>query len=544
MEAMEVSDILQEVTFGQSADESGVFAALCRFQSRFESEASPGGRARVLQHTAELLTNASLSWLFPEGESSSLRRQYLKLLTSFVSHAALPESDTDSDAPPARSYEGIPGRCLEVCAVFLALSAQIEKALVNPPGSSASLGTLVRTLAPTLCLFCITHLQKQPWSDAASRSRASELQAAVQRMSGSGSPHEMLSGSPEEERTGLFGPVLDLLLPDLTKSRWKRKPSVKLVFSWMLLQVARPRLAEHLEKVFPASLLISDDYWLENKVLGVKCLHHIVLNVPAADLRQFNRASVLHHMLFSSLHSFDGTLAQVIDLQVPCGWSVRVFYLVVNAPQVVLPCLIDLLSVIENPASVPRTSKHFDQVFRHILTYMEMEHKLDLRRVYAENLVVLVERMGVWIIRHLKRLERVIVGYLEVSDAPEEKARLSILDALEKTLRIAWPRVERRLEALARSLLRFLVDVSSSTSPLREQLMEKASCCLMLLECSSRGKLQQLAFLRTSPPPSSSQTVLLEVDSSCVPGPVFRCIQSVLCIPGAVGSSPSLTVPS
>ncbi|TRY96875.1 hypothetical protein DNTS_015422 [Danionella cerebrum] len=521
MEAMEVSDILQEVTFGQSADESGVFAALCRFQSRFESEASPGGRARVLQHTAELLTNASLSWLFPEGESSSLRRQYLKLLTSFVSHAALPESDTDSDAPPARSYEGIPGRCLEVCAVFLALSAQIEKALVNPPGSSASLGTLVRTLAPTLCLFCITHLQKQPWSDAASRSRASELQAAVQRMSGSGSPHEMLSGSPEEERTGLFGPVLDLLLPDLTKSRWKRKPSVKLVFSWMLLQVARPRLAEHLEKVFPASLLISDDYWLENKVLGVKCLHHIVLNVPAADLRQFNRASVLHHMLFSSLHSFDGTLAQVV-----------------------LPCLIDLLSVIENPASVPRTSKHFDQVFRHILTYMEMEHKLDLRRVYAENLVVLVERMGVWIIRHLKRLERVIVGYLEVSDAPEEKARLSILDALEKTLRIAWPRVERRLEALARSLLRFLVDVSSSTSPLREQLMEKASCCLMLLECSSRGKLQQLAFLRTSPPPSSSQTVLLEVDSSCVPGPVFRCIQSVLCIPGAVGSSPSLTVPS
>ncbi len=54
--------------------------------------------------------------------------------------------------------------------------------------------------------------------------------------------------------------------------------------------------------------------------------------------------------------------------------------------------------------------------------------------------MLLSHRMGVVIIRHLKRLERVIVGYLEVSDAPEEKARLSILDALQKTLQIAWPR--------------------------------------------------------------------------------------------------------
>ncbi len=54
--------------------------------------------------------------------------------------------------------------------------------------------------------------------------------------------------------------------------------------------------------------------------------------------------------------------------------------------------------------------------------------------------MLLSHRMGIVIIRHLKRLERVIVGYLEVSDAPEEKARLSILDALQKTLQIAWPR--------------------------------------------------------------------------------------------------------
>lgn len=63
------------------------------------------------------------------------------------------------------------------------------------------------------------------------------------------------------------------------RENWKRNQAVKHVFSWLLVQVGRPWLADYLEKVFPPSLLISDDYRNENKVLGVHCLHHIVLNV-------------------------------------------------------------------------------------------------------------------------------------------------------------------------------------------------------------------------------------------------------------------------
>lgn len=48
--------------------------------------------------------------------------------------------------------------------------------------------------------------------------------------------------------------------------------------------------------------------------------------------------------------------------------------------------------------------------------------------------------MGIGVARHLKRLDRVIVGYLEVSDGPEEKARLGILEVLERTIQVAWPR--------------------------------------------------------------------------------------------------------
>lgn len=51
-----------------------------------------------------------------------------------------------------------------------------------------------------------------------------------------------------------------------------------------------------------------------------------------------------------------------------------------------------------------------------------------------------VGRLGILIARHLKRLERVILGYLEVCDGPEEEARLGILETLQCTIEHAWPR--------------------------------------------------------------------------------------------------------
>lgn len=59
-------------------------------------------------------------------------------------------------------------------------------------------------------------------------------------------------------------------------------------------------------------------------------------------------------------------------------------------------------------------------------------------------------RLGILIARHLKRLERVILGYLEVCDGPEEEARLGILETLQCTIEHAWPRYLSRGEGHCR----------------------------------------------------------------------------------------------
>ncbi|KAF0022523.1 hypothetical protein F2P81_025149 [Scophthalmus maximus] len=207
----------------------------------------------------------------------------------------------------------------------------------------------------------------------------------------------------------------------------------------------------------------------ENCMLGVRCLHHIVLNT-------FNRAEVVYQALFKHLYT---TEAAVIQL--------------------VLSCLLDLLLVLETPpssltpSSARRKPCRHDDVLRLVLTHMEAENKVPMRRVYASVLPPLVDRMGVAVCRHLQRLQRVVLGYLEIKDPPEETNRLKVLEVLQKTTRAAWPRMEGRVNTLLRCLLRLLVDVSSDSQlddSVRHELTNQTLSCIRLLDQGSGGPVQ------------------------------------------------------
>lgn len=156
-------------------------------------------------------------------------------------------------------------------------------------------------------------------------------------------------------------------------------------------------------------------------------------------------------------------------------------FLSVASSQAVLLCLLDLFPVLEKAlhwkgdVAQPRT--RCDETLQLILTHMEPEHRLLLRRTYARNLPAFVRRrvpgllgcwaavlstsslwchissslfrLGILSVRHLKRLERVIIGYLEVYDGPEEEARLQILETLKLLMQYTWPRYDSQADGLA-----------------------------------------------------------------------------------------------
>ncbi|NXE71854.1 TTI2 protein, partial [Calcarius ornatus] len=102
--------------------------------------------------------------------------------------------------------------------------------------------------------------------------------------------------------------------------------------------------------------------------------------------------------------------------------------------------------------------------------------------------------LGILIVRHLKRLERVILGYLEVSDGPGEEARLAMLQTLQCTIEHAWPRMPCRLPVLLKALLRLLWDVHSergpTPEPVRAALLQGATQCLILLDRCCQGRVK------------------------------------------------------
>ncbi|XP_040270793.1 TELO2-interacting protein 2 [Bufo bufo] len=460
------------------------------------SEASPGGHVtRAGSAKAEQVVKAE------NAEESG------KLLLEGVCEGEGPKSTEEDRCDPILQGKGEEA-LLSLAELDVAPESSENKGAPNsktapdlePVSSSGIIDPqcVLHCATAPLLLLCGAHIPDTPWSNAQSRCLANQLLRSLLEVSRCTSLAELLKGRQEQPFT-TFREALGLLGPRLRKDTWESHPEARLVFSWMLLQVPRPWLSDFLSRVMPPSLLFSDDHKLENKVLGIHCLHHIIKNVPAAELRQYNRALVVYHALRNHLYI---TEAEILE--------------------VVLPCLRDLFPVLHKPpAAVGAYQKDAenpsDQVMQLVLTHMEMAHRIALRRLYARNLPALQDRLGVGIARHMKRLLRVIVGYLEVYDGPEETARLCILETLQGTIKYAWPRIPPRLPLLLKSLIKLIYELSSESNqnsgPVTEALLNGATECLLLLDNCSKGQVR---------------TALQGIPSVCIEPLLLKCVTRVL----------------
>ncbi|XP_031164916.1 TELO2-interacting protein 2 isoform X1 [Sander lucioperca] len=506
---MELACLLHDLHLSSSSSEKPlpspslppITELLSRLQEKLIGASTDCEKSSLIGRVERLFQTADPHWLFPANQDNGwaeLQDAYSSLVNVLIGCAALPLCEGDCDSLPAAAYQSIPSRAGPVCSSLTALLGTL--------GNRGRQTSLLLAVAPAVAVFAVTHFQDQAWTSCSSRAAAQSLQEALLRAGGwRDSPHLLMGDRSQREEgeeggknRGILGGILDVLQHQLTKDSWQRCEAVKLVFAWTLLQVTRPSLTPHLSHLLPPSLLLNDHYRPENCMLGVRCLHHIVLNTPAADLRQFNRAEVIYQALFKHLYTTETAVIQSV-----------------------LSCLLDLLLVLEKPPSslAPSSSRRkpcrHDDVLRLVLRHMEAEDKVALRRVYASALPLYIDRMGVAVCRHLRQVERVVLGYLEVRDPPEETSRLKILEVLQRTTRAAWPRMACHVAVLLRCLLKLLVAVSSDcqlSDSVRQKLMNETSVCLKLLDGCCHGDLQPL---------------LQQVDSSCCSSEVLSCLATV-----------------
>ncbi|XP_070808438.1 TELO2-interacting protein 2 [Pituophis catenifer annectens] len=446
---------------------------LPRFLRLFGSGASCTAKLGLVRDLSALLDAADSRWLF--GAAPALLQE---LVVALSRYAAPLQWEPQGERSPRENPFGAAGaeRAVEVSLVFCNILAKVEEAKDFEGLDSAVTSSILHQVAGPIFICAVTHGAERPWTQPRSQCGAQELLDALLRVLEYKSIPEFLRGTREGER-GWFVVVMQCLKPELTKETWQCNPATKYVFCFVLQEIQRPWLGDHLEKVLPPSLLLSDDYRVENKILGVRCLHHIIQNVPAAVLGQFNRVQVVYHALFNHLYSREAQLVQVVLL-----------------------CILDVLLVLERApqqlSPKPRRVTASDRVLQLLLTHMEAESQLSLRRIYAKSLPAFVERLGIRIVHHLKRLQRVIVGYLEIPDGPEEAARIAMLETLKYTIEYAWPRMTCRLAIILKALLRMMWDVVTDRStipePVKATLLQRATKCLLLLNHCSQGQVKVL----------------------------------------------------
>ncbi|RMX61119.1 hypothetical protein pdam_00010534 [Pocillopora damicornis] len=281
--------------------------------------------------------------------------------------------------------------------------------------------------------------------------------------------------------SGLFRHILDYLRPHLLKNNWKKFPLACHGLVWCTLQIKHPYVGEHFAKLMSPLLLLIDDYETENKTLGFKCLKHVIDNVNSAELQWYGRADVLFEASQRHIYSNDPSLMRSLH-----------------------PCLLSILTVVEpspKKAKFGRKTTKCDGLFQIILSSMEFESKIAVRKAYASHLKHFIEHMGITILRHFKRLLKVIVSYLEVSDYPEEGTRLAVLDALKVAMLQAWPRIPNHSSTILKSLLKLLVDATDSSAYIAVQAFEllnqkTAECLVVLLRCCGKQVEEQLKELQ------------------------------------------------
>ncbi|KAG1680020.1 TELO2-interacting protein 2 [Nymphon striatum] len=125
---------------------------------------------------------------------------------------------------------------------------------------------------------------------------------------------------------GIFNPLLLFFQTKLRKDNWRNNRCTKNLFYYVLSHASPEKVSANIDTLFPPSLLFVDDFNVKNQILGIRCLHKIIHDVSGAELRLDGKAEVIYSALHKLSYVREAELMEVLH-----------------------PCLLKIISVLENP---------------------------------------------------------------------------------------------------------------------------------------------------------------------------------------------------
>lgn len=151
---MELSSLFQDLHLCPLPSQTlpPITELLSELQEKLVSQPSSSETLCLIGRVETLFQTADPDWLFFSSSGwAELRAKYSAVVGALVGAAALPLCEDDCSSLPAAAYQGVPSRARAVCSALTALLGAVGK-------RGAETG-LPLTLAPSVLVFAVTHIQ-------------------------------------------------------------------------------------------------------------------------------------------------------------------------------------------------------------------------------------------------------------------------------------------------------------------------------------------------------------------------------------------------
>lgn len=227
---------------------------------------------------------------------------------------------------------------------------------------------IVRTFGMNLLLLIGEHSEKNIWNTAECVSISKELLASFCDLYVCQSISQFLS-----ENENLHNLLL-MLRPKLLKDSWKTYPSAVACYRWFLQEAEKPVLFNYIGDVLPTALIILDDYFHDNVLIGLECIYQIIQHsYMKKGLIDSGYAKLIYHAL------------QLLTHQKEAKYIIPLY-----------SCMASLLATMEhwdNTINLFEWTTR-DEVLSTLIENMEFEQNIELRHVYMLSLPQLITNIG------------------------------------------------------------------------------------------------------------------------------------------------------
>jgi hypothetical protein len=235
------------------------------------------------------------------------------------------------------------------------------------------------------------------------------------------------------------------------------------IFEWIVFHINF--IDHYVYDILPLCLQLIDDHMIDNKVIGVKCVH-IIVNNSWAQLQNNGTNHLIYYRLRNMLYNKE---VQLFDS--------------------LLDCILDVINKMktENEEQTNQliALSRDDDLFIQLINNIEMSSDVSFRVIHLKFMNKLITHLNTSCIKHSKRFIQLLCNLLEEPISAKNQTLIEVsINSLNHFLTSIWVAVAQHFDKCLLTLLKLSHNLNESelTEEMKKKLMKQICDSLIIMK--------------------------------------------------------------